>query len=811
MPRTDTLTISPSPSTVDGEDQPPCLETTTPPARHWLLAREWERDLARMLLGLIVGFNLYYLYHEVGIRIPKIHDGVLHLLSIERAAAALAAWQDPTDVWLAPIALGFPLFHHYGHLSLVVPAILYRLALGLVPIVEIYNWTNYLLLSFFPLSIYWSMRRFDFPPLTAAFAAVAAPLIATKNLFGFDLASYSWRGWGMTPQLWGMFFLPMAVSQSYATLRDGRGYFAAVLLLAVTMLSHLIVGYIALGSIALFPLLPSSGQDVRRRAVRLAIVAGLFLVVTAYFFVPFFLDSAYMNRGFWEQQWRFNSFGAGWVLGSLASGELFDFGRLPALTIMAGVGLAYSLWRWREERHRIVVALALLWLVMYFGRSTWGALIDLVPGARDLHFHRLIAGVHLAGILLIGIGLAVPWRWVFTRRDPRFLLAALAITVFALYPAFRERAGYLSDNARMMAKAQAALGAEEQDLALLVETLRGLPPGRIYAGREKDWGKEYRIDQVHVSYLLSRHGFDTLNYITLHHFSLNADLMPLFDATRADHYNLFNIRYVVAPAGQRFPEFVQPLRQFGRHRLYEVPTTGYFDLVGADRTFVGDKNELYAAASAWLQSAFPGEDLYPRVVFGGGAIASPRQFPLARAAEVLSQAPPEEPVRGRLGPETVGSGRYEVRVDVDRPDSLLLLKTAYHPNWQATVDGVNVDPVMVMPSYLAIPIGTGAHQVRLEYRPGLLHGGLLVLSLLAIPTIVLAERRRDLLPGLLDRLRQGRWPVVPRPGLRKLGSTRPSPNGRERQSAPARAARPEGKRAPTTAWQPGRKRQRPPS
>jgi hypothetical protein len=173
-------------------------------------------------------------------------------------------------------------------------------------------------------------------------------------------------------------------------------------------------------------------------------------VVTAYFWIPFLLDRAYMNRSVWEKPGKVDSYGYAWVLGALVKGELFDFGRPPVLTLLAAAGLATCLWRWRKERYRVPVALFVAWLLLYFGRPTWGVLLDLLPLSRDLHLHRLIAGVHLGGILLIGLGLALPWRWALSRRDARWLLAPAALTALLLIPVYRERAAYLGQNARWM-------------------------------------------------------------------------------------------------------------------------------------------------------------------------------------------------------------------------------------------------------------------------------------------------------------------------------------------------------------------------
>jgi hypothetical protein len=119
-----------------------------------------ERLIATLLLLSVVAFNLYHLYPEVAIRVPNLNDGVLHLLATERVVTALFFGQNPTDPWLAAVALGYPLFHYYQHLPYLPPAALHLLSLGRLPLLDLFNWTRYLLLSLFSLSITWSMRRF---------------------------------------------------------------------------------------------------------------------------------------------------------------------------------------------------------------------------------------------------------------------------------------------------------------------------------------------------------------------------------------------------------------------------------------------------------------------------------------------------------------------------------------------------------------------------------------------------------------------------------------------------------------------------
>ncbi len=88
---------------------------------------------------------------------------------------------------------------------------------------------------------------------------------------------------------------------------------------------------------------------------------------------------------------------------------------------------------------------------------------------------------------------------------------------------------------------------------------------------------------------------------------------------------------------------------------------------------------------------------------------------------------------------------------------MLMLKSTYHPNWQAYVDDVEAKTVMLMPNYLGVKLAPGDHTVRMEYRPRPLRGILLVAGLSVLALIALVERYSERicpwLTGLIsDRL-----------------------------------------------------------
>lgn len=184
--------------------------------------------------------------------------------------------------------------------------------------------------------------------------------------------------------------------------------------------------------------------------------------------------------------------------------------------------------------------------------------------------------------------------------------------------------------------------AEDADLTALFARLNQLPPGRVYSGQQRgsvlpNWSDDYHVGNLGVDDLLHLEGLDMVGMV-YPTFPLNSDVSINFDERRWDHYNLYNARYVVAPVGQVFPDFVQPIQQFGRHRLYQVDTTGYFDLVGSDLAFAGEAPDLYLAASTWLGSRIPVAKMHPVVSIG---MPSQGQSPLTSAKDIIPAMAPQ--------------------------------------------------------------------------------------------------------------------------------------------------------------------------
>ncbi len=450
------------------------------------------------------------------------------------AVKAITLGQDFTDPWQRTMGMGFPLFHYYQHLPHVTLALVHVLTLGVFPLADIVNWTAYLLFSFFPLSIFWSLRRFGFDRLVAAMAGLVASLTATNSLWGLGFEGYVFAGWGLYTQLWGMVLLPPALAVGYRVLREGRGYFWATLLLAVTLMSHLIYGYMAFLTLGILTLIQpiqisnpmSLAGTLLRSWRRLIILFLLVVVVTSYFLVPLFLDLEYFNRSVWTDPRKFNSYGHSALVSSLVRGQLFDgVNRIPSLTYLVFLGFIVCLLRRRNERYLIPIAIFVLWLMLYFARETWGSLIDLLPFSRDIHRHRFIGGVHLGRHLphccRVGCTFALGSFPIKHLERRWYVTAALLLTMLVLLPAYSERTSYLQGNALSLRKSHEELGVMSQELSVLLEKLKQLPPGQVYAGqkmppgRRQNWGYRYNIGLIRPYDLLHAEGLDMVGRLTM--------------------------------------------------------------------------------------------------------------------------------------------------------------------------------------------------------------------------------------------------------------------------------------------------------
>jgi len=703
----------------------------------------WARVALLLLVLVPTAFHAKALLPEIFLPVPSLNDDAVHYLLVQRASEALAGGENPFDHWVPELEFGFPWFFYYQHLPHLAVVFLHRLLLKQVDLLTVFNLIRYLLLLAFPLTVYWSMRRLQFSAVAAAVSASGATLLSSSPAYGFDYNSYAWRGLGMYTQLWAMHLFFIALACLHEVLDRGKGFAAAVVASSMLALSHLIYVYMMAVTAIVLLLLGLNRANARPRIARLAVTGALGAAISSYFWLPLAFSHAYLNASPYLQRFKYDSFGAREILTRLVNGDLLDSGRLPVLTILLALGIAAALLA-STRAARLALALFLLWLALFFGRPTWGRLVDLLPMAKGLLFHRFIGGVHLAAILLIGLG----GEWVWQRLGSlsgRWRAAAAALVFLAvMVPALRERQEFYSLNRQWMERSRRALVTDGDGRAIF-SALEELPPGRVYAGLYGNWGKDLKFGDLHFFNLLTfyRMAAPGPPYPS---FSLNADLAFHFNERDLAHYNLFNVRYLIAPSRVTMPEFLRRIKETPRYILYQAETDGYASFAAVTETRkIGSQSALFVQNLSWLTGSDPAGGRFSRY-----------DYPAARGTSGSAENTGGSPPNGRPG--CPGGGKIteervlpsSIALQVECPEATtLVLKVTYHPNWRVTIDGRDGLPFMLSPSFIGVEVPAGPHKIRAEYRSPLYKTALLLFGACTLLATICFRRQLARFEGLL--------------------------------------------------------------
>jgi membrane protein YfhO len=681
-------------------------------------------------VAFAVIFNLVVLRPELRTA-SNVNDNALHLQMIKWASHEIGEGRAPLDGWYPSLGLGSAQFRQYNSTPHRITGAIARVT-GADRAMRL---TLYLLLALWPLSVFWGARLLGWGRWASGAAALVSPLVISTPGYGFEHASYVWRGFGLWSQAWAMWSLPIALGLSWRAVSRGRSYAVAALAVAVTIAFHMFEGYLALIAIGIWALLKRG--EIRRRVGRAALVGIGSLAAAAWVLVPLVTGSRWIiNTSFARGTFWNDSFGARKVLGWLFTGQLFDAGRFPIVTILVGVGGGVCVAKFRRgEPARAVLGLFVASLLLFFGRPTLGPLLDLLPGSADLQLNRFIFGVQLAGIILAGVGIAWLARSLVgvVRRVARQTLpasVAALLSVAILIPGWTHIASYQAEGSRWISTQRLVDTSDGADVGALIEEAKSAGDGRIYAGMRSGWGKDYKVGSVPVFAMLMEQAADAVGY-TLRVWSLSTDIEPLFDDTNLAQYELLNVRYLILPEDRDPPVKATLLNSRGRHRLWKVQTTGYAQLIDTTTAITADRRNLAERLGWFLRSAELERHLHPLVAFDGAGAPAPT---------VVGKTGPQTPPGNVTGVDRPSNGTYAVSVVAQR-DAVLMLKTSFDPGWHAFVDGRETPTQMVAPSFVGVPVPAGNHVVVFRYRGFGSYPALIAVGLLALIGLAQVSRR----------------------------------------------------------------------
>ncbi len=686
-----------------------------------------------LLVAAAVGWNLVNLRAST-VGVAYLNDSSLHEQMVRFATAQLRAGHLPLTSWFPFLGAGSPQFLHYQSL----PAILTG-ALGLLVGPDAaFRWSLYLLLSLWPISVYVAARAFGARRPAAGASAAMAPFLVSATGVGYEQHAYVWTGFGVWTQLWASWTLPLAWGFSWRAIRDGRGYFKAVLFTALTVALHFETGYLALAVLLVWPLV--AGRPLVARLRRAAVLLGGSLLAAAWVIVPLLAQRGWaaVNEPL-QGSGLVNGYGARRVLDWLVSGGLLDHGRLPVLTVCAalGFGLAWLAWSSDADSRALLVALWVC-LLLAFGRTTFGSLVELIPGSADLFFRRFMMGIQLAALLLAGRGAArlaaggVRQLHAWFPRWPLRLSAAVVLVaaVAALAPAWLQLSAYDRRDGAAIAAQRRADDTQGAALDRLVAVIKRDGAGRTYAGMPTNWGQDFTVGAVPVFKYLERRDVDEVGY-TLRTASLMTDPEYFFDDRDPSDYLLFAIHYLILPTGSRPPVPAELKLRAGPYSLWTRPgAAGYVQpgrIVGA---ISANRTDIATRTLPVLHSDLAQHEGYEQVRFDqSGSGIPPRSLrsstlppPRRSAGTVVAQA------------DHLTAGRAAATVAMRRR-GVVVLSASFDPGWTATVDGRSQPTEMVAPALVATTVQAGTHRVIFRYAG--FRGYPLLLAISAVTLLIL--------------------------------------------------------------------------
>jgi hypothetical protein len=739
--------------------------------------RPAERDFAGSLIArrsalfawaAVLGTVAWSLWELRATLLPisYLDDASVHEQMVRFATATLQAGHNPLTSWFPYLQEGSPQFLHYQSL----PAILTGLVGMAIGPDTAFRWSFYLLWCLWPIAIYGSARLMRLGRYEASVAAVISPLLASVPGVGYEQKGYIWIGYGVWTQLFAMWTLPFAWATTFRAMEDRRFLAPATIFIGLTAALHFETGYLAIIPIAVLPFIKPADLWARlKRAALLLVTSG---VAVAWVVVPLLVYSKYaaINQPL-QQGPLVNGYGARTILGWLFSGQGFDSGRFPSVTLLvaAGIVAAGIAWQRRPEIRAIFVLLG-LGLVLAFGRTTWGPLVDIIPGSHDVFFRRFYMAVQLAGIYLAGIGAVAAARLGMrglerlrtvgaggaagmvggagivagagvgvgvptgpgasgrsqgraTSFVPFGLVAVLGFAL--LLPAWVSLHSYDSLNSFDINYQRGAEAAQAPNLNPILDYIRAHGNGRTYAGSPSDYGTDFDVGYVEMYKYLENEDIDEVGY-TLRTAALMDVAEFYFDDANLGDYSLFGIRYVIVPTTTRPPRGATFVMQHGIFRLYELADDSYFRVVDTIGSIAENRADIGAQSRPYLDSRQPGEDVDYTVAYADAAAAAP--------TSPGSSPPGGVPGKVLIEDADLASGYASATVDMSRR-AVVVLSASYDPGWQVTVDGKPAQTEMLEPALVGVVVGAGRHTVTFRYVGFSWYPELIVLALVEIAVV----------------------------------------------------------------------------
>lgn len=664
-------------------------------------------------------------------------------------------------LWSPDYYLGFPMFFFYAPLPYVFLATL-SLATGISPLF-LFTLSIVILFSSLPLVFYFSARLLDFEEEAALCIALFSTALSSSIGYGLEYSAFFTIG--LYSQLWGVFFLPLAIAFAYRyfVLQKSRLFFP-VFFLFLTFTSHILSGVVAVLSAGLLALCclffsKNIGTTRKENLLQATMVFFLFLLSISFLIIPYLLNKEYFSNVPLDVAAKLEGYGFLPIMKLLFTGKLLDessFFRLPILTLLFFLGLILSFfWKsWKERHSFFSLYLLLLFaasILFVSGKSSFGFLAY-IPVLSILETFRFLTLFHIAALFYIGIALF----WIFSSVKQqkiallkKILLLAL-VFLFLTIPIFSERIKtfqekeFTLDFADYHSYWNIATAMKESSLH-----------GRIFVLPESELYSKF--EALHALPFLT--GNPILTSLTIgSHDSLSAYYVSL--PLPLELYDLLGVDFILTAKESASEENENELKELTLYIPEQPP--GYFSVVSAPFQLNATPVAAREAVLTWLLSPLSVSDNFMEIgsfdTAREGAVLftdienrnlltyteeGPEDYTHVVPTVDLEEKSPvvtiiaanetfETPLYyyfldyseqnetkkecGSVVGETNSRGEYHATVFANKTDCFVVLKVTYHPEWQVFVDGAEKKLVMLSPSFMGVAVATGEHDVVFSYE-----------------------------------------------------------------------------------------------
>lgn len=629
-----------------------------------------------------------------------------------------------TDLWWNQSNLGLPLFMAYQPLPAIVSGTLAAPFSDLGVQLFIFKFSIVGLWAAMPVAWYVGGRWLGLDRATALLFGLLTLAVHDFHHvgFGFTAATYG----GLYTQIWGMFFLPLAIGafRRFVIDRD-VSLVVPVFFFVLISMSHLFCGMFA--GIATLVWVAVSGGRYWERSRRALAVYLPALALLSFWLGPLIATSDLVGGLPWPNQYH-NGWPVAELFSRLFGGEVFDHGRIPWLTGLAGAGVVVTLLGRGGRVERWLLVLAAVSLVLFMGRTNFGGWYNLLPMHEDINVMRYMNAVHFCGVLFAAKAASrlVGWGEQLLVESRLGSHRSLAVGLCALVVG----GTYAVDRYGSFRETYKTFNQDNPNNRALVDHLAEEPGERFAVSEPLHTSAHFYRDLIPA--LAGRPQLQS--YALGYHATLSTYYADYIDYNSEAWARLFNVGAFVArePFEEERVAGLRETFEQGPYRVYESAAgadTGYFDFVRTPATVAGDYRAIRRGVRSLLEPGFERRVLpvlagptdasrqagAPLLQFDDGGRHRWKSEDVSVWVDALREETASRPIESEVVASEHGPNWFRAEVDATGEGERLLLKVNYFPFWSATVDGRPVAIDHVAPNYMAVDVPQGSHEVRFEY------------------------------------------------------------------------------------------------